>query len=267
MTEFPKFSTLKVIIDTRNVIYVSLNRPEVHNAFNEKLIEELIICGKIIGDSDLRVIVLTGEGRSFCAGADLNYMKKSSEFTIEENIDDAKIMSEMFEIWNNLSKPIVGKINGTAIGGGIGLVSACDIAISPDNAKFGFSEVKLGIIPAIISQFVIPKIGISAAREYFLTGSRFTAETAKSINLINYVVPKDDLDQKVENIVEELLTSGPNAIKAGKLLIKNSANSNYEEFADYTIKIIAELRKSEEGQEGIEAFFSKRQANWIKKIN
>ncbi|MHA1990747.1 MAG: enoyl-CoA hydratase-related protein [Candidatus Hodarchaeales archaeon] len=261
---FPSYDHIATSIDEKKVAIVKINRPEVHNAFNEKLIKEMTECGKLIENSDIRVVILTGEGRSFCAGADLNYMRKSKDFTFDENVQDASAMAEMFHVWNNLSKPIIGRINGTAIGGGIGLVAACDIAIASSNAKFGFSEVKLGIIPAVISPFVIRKIGVTAARELFLTGAQFNADTAQKIYLINYTVPDEDLDTKVNEISRELLSSGPLAIKESKELIKKNYILNNEELVKYTVAIIAELRQSDEGQEGIDAFFSKRSAKWVK---
>jgi methylglutaconyl-CoA hydratase len=261
---FPSYEHITTSIDEKKVVMVKINRPEVHNAFNEKLIKEMTECGKLIESSDIRVVILTGEGRSFCAGADLNYMRKSKDYNLDENVQDASAMAEMFHIWNNLSKPIIGRINGTTIGGGIGLVAACDIAIATSNAKFGFSEVKLGIIPAVISPFVIRKIGIAAARELFLTGARFNADTAQKINLINYVIPTEDLDTKVSEISRELLSSGPLAIKESKELIKKNYVLNNEELMKYTIEVIARLRQSDEGQEGIDAFFSKRSAKWAK---
>lgn len=264
MIAFPSFQHLVMNIDKRNIAYVKINRPEVHNSFNEKLIEELTECAELIEQSNIRVVILTGEGRSFCAGADLNYMRKSMDFNSEENENDAATMSKMFELWNTLSKPIIGRINGAAIGGGTGLVAACDIAVASENAKFGFSEVKLGLIPAVIGQFVITKIGVSAAREYFLSGEKFNAKIAEKINLVNYVVPEDKLDQKVEELIKELLSSGPSAIKASKELIRNFSQLNSDGMKKYAVEIIAKLRQSSEGQEGMEAFFSKRPTKWRK---
>ncbi|MFW9928834.1 MAG: enoyl-CoA hydratase-related protein [Candidatus Thorarchaeota archaeon] len=262
MLALPTFSTLDLNLNAKNALYVKINRPDVHNAMNEQVIDDLIHCATFIENSSVRVVILSGKGKSFCAGADLNYMKRSKDFTFQQNLNDAKQMSLMFELWNTLSKPVIGKITGFTIGGGTGLVAACDIAIAEENAKFGFSEVKLGIVPAIISPYILRKIGFTYTREFFLTGQRFSAEKAKQISLINYVVNSEELDGKVEEIISELLTSGPEAIRAGKELINKNLLLEKTELQNYCVDLIAKLRKSPEGQEGISAFLEKRKTNW-----
>ena len=264
MEPLPSYKTLELRLDNRNVLYVSLNRPDVHNAFNEEMIQDLTKCATFINNNkeEIRIVVLTGKGRSFCAGADLNYMKKSKNFSFEDNIEDARRMSTMFKSWNRLLVPIVGAINGAAIGGGTGLVAACDIAIANVRAKFAFSEVNIGVIPAVISQYVVNKIGYKNAREFFLTGTRFDSKTALRIGLVNYVVEEERLDEQVEDIVNQILSSGPKAVRKCKELIFNNLTMTSNEIEEYSIKIIAELRTGDEGQEGITAFFEKRKPNW-----
>ena len=264
MFELPSYTHIQLTLDNRKILTVKLNRPEVHNAFNEELISNLTECaGFIEKSSNIRGIVLTGAGKSFCAGADLNYMQKSKNFSYEENVLDATKMGTMFRVWNHLSKPVIGKINGTTLGGGTGLLAACDITITVVTAKFGFTEVKLGIMPAVISQFVISKIGFSAAREFFLTGTRFSAETALKIGLVNYVVADEkELETKVAEIILELLSSGPKAITASKELIRKNQEMNHSDLMHYSIEKIANLRVSEEAQEGISAFLEKRPPTW-----
>lgn len=264
MTELPSYPHLQLTLDNKKILTVKLDRPNVHNAFNEELIHSLSECANFIENSDtIRCVILTGAGKSFCAGADLSYMQKSKNFSYAENLEDANNMGEMFRLWNNLSEPVIGRINGTTMGGGIGLLAACDIAITMSIAKFAFSEVKLGIIPSIISQFVINKIGFSAAREFFLTGARFSAETALKIGLVNYVVTDEkELDTKVAEITLELLSSGPKAIKASKELLRKNLELNSTDIMKYSIEKIASLRISEEAQEGISAFLDKRSPKW-----
>jgi methylglutaconyl-CoA hydratase len=249
--------------DEERIATVILNNPDIHNAFSEILIREIQDCFKSLGeDPNIGIIVLTGNGKSFCAGADLNWMRKMVDFTKEENITDSTELADMFEVLHRCSKPIVGRINGSAIGGGVGLVAVCDIAVSSDEAKFAFSEVKLGIIPAVISPYVVLKIGLSYARELFLTGQRFDAHKAKEIGLVHHVVQKEKLDEKVAEITKLLMSSGPQAIAESKELLRRVRYMGENEYKNYTIEKIAELRISKEGQEGIGAFLSKRKPNW-----
>jgi|Deesub1362B_J571_1020462.scaffolds.fasta_scaffold00181_10 methylglutaconyl-CoA hydratase len=255
-----------IIFEIKNqVAKISLNRPQVHNAFNKIMVKELFLAfQQTTKDSEIRVVVLTGKGKSFCAGADLNWMREIVNYSYEENLEESKQIAELLHLIYSLPKPTIAQINGTTIGGGTGLMAACDIIIASENAKFGLSEVKLGLVPAVISPYVIKRIGESFARRYFLTGERLTAEEALRIGLVNKIVPEEELDKEVEKIVTFLLTSGPNAIANCKELLKRIPNMSLEEAKSYTAKMIADLRISEEGQEGMSAFLEKRKPNWIK---
>jgi len=247
------------------VARLAMNRPEVHNAFNDEELRELTEAVKMVAaDPAVRVLVLTGNGKSFCAGADLNWMKSVLSYTAEQNKKDAAVLVDLMDMLEQMPKPVVGRINGTAVGGGVGLTAVCDIAVASSEAKFGFGESKLGIIPAMISPYVLRKIGPGPAREYFLTGDRFTAERAKEIGLVNEVVPPDKLDEAVNAKVASLLTSAPNAIAEAKKLIRLVPGMNAGEAREYTLSKIAELRAAPEGQEGMRAFLEKRKPNWVK---
>ena len=243
---------------------ITLRRPEVHNAFNAQLIAELTSAFTDLSeDEQLHAVVLTGEGRSFSAGADLRDMQAAVHFSEEENMNDALRLADLLYTINTFPCAVVGRINGTAMGGGVGLVSVCDIVIAAENARFAFSEVKLGIAPAVISPYVIRKIGESHARVLFLTGERFSAHRAHEIGLVHAVVPLEHLDDAVEKAVSELLTSGPQAIRACKTLALNVGSMDYQTVRRYTAETIARLRVGTEGQEGLRAFLEKRTPNWI----
>ncbi|OPX18183.1 enoyl-CoA hydratase [candidate division WOR-3 bacterium 4484_100] len=257
-----RFQTLLYEIEKR-VARVVFNRPEIHNAFNDIMINELItVFDDIEENRDLRVVILTGRGKSFCAGADLNWMKRVKDFSYDENLQGSLALSEMLYKIYTCSKPTIARVNGTAIGGGTGLVAVCDIAIGAENAKFSFSEVKLGLIPACISPYVIKKCGEGRCREFFLTGERLTAQKALNAGLLNMVVPLEKLDEAVDHLVDQLLSSGPEAIKRCKELIRNVPGMDWEEVKRYTAEVIARMRVSEEGQEGMNAFLEKRKPKW-----
>ncbi|MFX0152215.1 MAG: enoyl-CoA hydratase-related protein [Candidatus Hodarchaeota archaeon] len=243
---------------------VKLNRPEVHNAFNPTMIEELTTIFKYLGnDPAVRAIVLTGEGKSFSAGADIKYMQTSKDFSYEENHEDAFRLEQLFNTIYLTPKPVLGRINGAAFGGGIGLISVCDIVIAVKSAKMAFSEVNLGILPAVISPYVIQKIGFSNATRFFLSGERFDATKAYEIGLIHELsndIP--ELNQKIADILDQLLASSPNAMASIKSLIARNRDTEFQELRKYCINQIAELRTSEEGKEGLNAFLEKRLANW-----
>jgi len=242
---------------------VTLNRPELHNAFNEDLIQELTHAFKALEkDDEVWAIILTGKGKSFCAGADLNWMKKMVNYTPEENVADSLEMGTMFETIDTCTKPVIGKINGAAFGGGVGLVTVCDIAIGRPDSLFAFSEVKLGIIPAVISPYVLRKLGLGKTRELFLTGERITGERAAEIGLLNYAVPAEELDQKVEEKLKFLKSSGKLAMTEVKRLLRAWEEKDVPGFRQHTAEKIAELRASEEGQEGLAAFLEKRKPSW-----
>ncbi len=241
------------------VEYVTLNRPDVRNAFNPRVIAALTAwAARAAADEGLRVAVLAGAGKVFCAGADLGWMSESVTYSREGNVRDARAMAAMFEALDRLPVPLVGRVHGAALGGGAGLVAVCDIVVADDQAVFGFTEVKLGILPAVISPFALAKIGRSAARELFLTGARFTAARGREIGLVHAIVPAAELDAAVARYVRELLTSGPGAIAAAKALIPRVFPMTAAEAAGLTSESIAAQRASPEGQEGMRAFLEKR---------
>src|SRR6476659_6312206 len=242
---------------------VTLNRPEVRNAFNEQLIAELTAWAesvKVTGPA--RVAVLAGAGKAFCAGADLTWMSKMVAYSRAENVRDAQAMAAMFEALDRLPIPLVGRVHGAALGGGVGLAAVCDIVVAAEDASFGLTEVKLGILPAVISPYVMRKIGASAARELFLTGARFGAARARELGLVHEVVPEAELDAAVDRRIEELLTSGPGAVAAAKALIRDVAGESPKDVIGLTTSRIAAQRVSPEGQEGMRAFLQKRKPDW-----
>ncbi|HEX3109955.1 MAG TPA: enoyl-CoA hydratase-related protein [Thermoanaerobaculia bacterium] len=254
-----------IVSEENAVLSVTLNRPDVHNAFNDELIAEAIeVFSGIATTTDLRAVVLRSGGANFCAGADLNWMSRMVSYTREENIRDSSQLAKMYALINECPIPVVGRVQGAAIGGGVGLVAVCDIAIATRASKFGLSEVKLGILPAVISPYVIEKIGASHARALFLTGERFDAERALRIGLVHRVVEDEAaLDTAVAETLAQLATSGPEAVKACKKLIAFVSTNELAENIPYTIEAIAERRVSEEGQGGMQAFLKKTKAPWI----
>jgi methylglutaconyl-CoA hydratase len=248
------------------VEHVVLNRPAVRNAFNEHTIRELTWWAESAArDRDLRVGILSGIGPVFCAGADVKWMSRMIGFTQQENIEDATEMGRMFLALDRLPIPLIGRVQGAALGGGAGLCAVCDVVVAAEDAVFGFTEVKLGIIPAVISPFVLVKIGRSAARELFLTGARFSAKRAQAIGLAHAVVPAGELDATVDAYVKELLTSAPEALAAAKALIPEVARRGPGEATALTAEAIARRRVASEGQEGLRAFLEKRTPSWILK--
>jgi methylglutaconyl-CoA hydratase len=246
------------------VFHVRLNRPDVRNAFDEEVIASLTAAAREAGSNrEIRAMVLSGAGKVFCAGADLAWMTKAIAYTREENRREAEDLARMLETLDTLPVPLIGRVHGAALGGGAGLVAVCDIAIAADDATFGFTEAKLGIIPAVISPYVLQKIGPSAARELFLTASRFGAKRARRMGLIHKIVPESDLDSAVDECVQEVLSSAPGAIAAAKALIKDVANRPSADVIGLTTTRIAEQRVSAEGQEGMHAFLQKRKPNWV----
>ena len=247
------------------VARVWLNRPDVRNAFDGLMVTELRKTLFDFGAQDgVRVIVLGGRGPSFCAGADLQWMKAMAAFTRDENLHEAQALADLFFTVYQSPKPIVARVHGAALGGGSGLVAACDIPVAALGTQFGFTEVRLGILPAVISPYVVGKIGESAARELFLTGERFEAVKALEIGLVRAAVPEDDLDAAVEGRVEELLKAGPRAIAEAKALIREVAWRRVEDVQRYTVERIADIRTSPEGQEGMRAFLEKRKPGWVR---
>lgn len=254
--------TVKLTV-SNGVARVTLARPEVRNAFNAEVIEQLHdFFTEITAADDVRAVVLAGDGKVFCGGADINWMRSSLDLSFDANVGDAERMSDMYRAIDNCPKPVVGRIHGAALGGGAGLAAVCDIAIASDEAIFGFTEVKLGIIPAVISPFVVAKIGPSNARALFLTGERFDAAHAQTIGLIHEVVSIGDLDEAVEGRLAELRTAGPAAIAAAKLLLRRVLDNPYDDSRTITATAIARQRVSPEGQEGLRAFLERRPASF-----
>lgn len=268
--KIPAFQTLKVDLDSRGVLTIALNRPDIRNAFNESLIGELTEAfGKVALDPAVRVVVFRGEGPVFSAGGDLNWMKKSAELSYEGNLEDTRRLSRMFTTMNECPKPVVGAIHGAAIGGGVGLTSICDIAIASQETQFSLSEVRLGLVPACIGPFVISKIGASHARALFMSAERFLAPKAYEIGLVHEIVATPaDLPAAVERVLGNMLQCSPNAMKYAKKLVADLSwperRGGLGDPMDYVSKMLAELRVSPEGQEGLKAFLEKRKPGWIK---
>jgi len=251
------------ITSSGSLVTVSLNRPQVRNAFDEQLIAELTVWASAPLPDGARVAILRGEGKTFCAGADLTWMSKTVAYSHEENVRDARAMSAMFLALDTLPVPLIGRIHGAALGGGCGLAAVCDIVVAAEDAVFGFTEAKLGILPAVISPFALAKIGRSAARELFLTAARFSAQRAREIGLVHAVVPEAGLDAAVDGYVRELISSAPGAIASAKRLIADVAGRPPIEVSDLTAETIAAHRVSPEGQAGMRSFLEKRRAPWL----
>lgn len=247
------------------VEYLTLNRPDVRNAFNDQMIAELAAWAArnaLHPHEAPRVVVLAGAGKMFYAGADVTWMSKTIHYTEDENLRDALAMSRMFAAIDQLPIPVIGRVHGAALGGGAGLAAVCDIVVADEQAVFGFTEVKLGILPAVISPFALAKIGRSAARELFLTGARFSAGRAKEIGLVHAVVPPQELDARVYGYVREVLSAGPEAIAAAKALVGEVWQRPVADAMSLTSASIAARRVSAEGQEGLNAFLQKRKPSW-----
>jgi len=243
--------------------WVILNRPQVKNAFNATMISEIAKAFRDFNSrNDIRVIVVTGEADSFCAGADLNWMGDVLKYSYEENLADSLNLAEMFHLMFTSPLPTIARVNGPAIGGGCGIAAVCDIVIASEKAVFSLSEVKLGLVPACISPYVIRRMGDKNCREYFLTGERLTAEKALAAGLANQVVAPDRLDEAIDARVSQLVSSGPEALRCCKELLAKAPSIPEPEVGKYTADIIARLRMGDEGQEGMKAFFEKRRPMW-----
>jgi methylglutaconyl-CoA hydratase len=245
------------------VAHVVLDRPGVRNALDGAMVRELHdAVAAASAQEEVRVLVLAGRGPAFCAGADLEWMKTVAGFAREENLADARALFELFEAIDRSPKAVVARVQGAALGGGAGLVAVADIAVAEEAAQFGFTEVRLGLVPAVISPFVVRKIGLSAARELFLTGERFSVARAAAIGLVHRVVKLEDLDAAVDERVGELLKAAPGAVAAAKALIRGVAGRPVEGVRDLVCRRIAERRASDEGREGLAAFLEKRAPAW-----
>jgi methylglutaconyl-CoA hydratase len=246
------------------VEHVELNRPDVRNAFNRDLLAELAQWARAAsGPAGPRVAVLSGHGKVFCAGADVNWMSEIVRYTREENARDAADMGRTFLALDTLPIPLVARVHGAAIGGGAGLAAVSDIVVAEEAAVFGFTEVRLGILPSVIAPYAIARIGPAAARELFLTGSTFSAARALEVGLANVVVASDRLDSTIDRYVRELLAAGPEAVRTAKILIRQLAPISPADALPLTAETIAERRVSAEGQEGLRAVLEKRKPSWI----
>jgi methylglutaconyl-CoA hydratase len=247
------------------VATVSLNRPEVRNAFNDEVIAELTAVFSELGERDeVRCVVLAGNGPAFCAGADLNWMKRMAGYTREQNLEDATALANMLRVLYRCPKPTIARVQGDVYAGGTGLVAVCDIAVSADTAQYCLSEVKLGLIPATISPYVIRAMGERAAHRYFLTAERFSAAEALRIGFVHEVVQAGQLDAKVAELSQALVQAGPAAVKACKELVQDVGGRNITQLLiDRTVQNIADIRVSDEGREGIQSFLGKRKPAWL----
>jgi methylglutaconyl-CoA hydratase len=245
------------------VTTVTLNRPSVRNAFNEELIGDLTTWAATVpSDGSVRVVVIRGAGASFCAGADLQWMSRMAGYSREENVADATVAASMFLALDSLPVPVIARVHGAALGGGAGLAAVCDVVVAAEDAMFGFTEVVLGILPAMISPYVVRKIGLSAARELCLSGARFSAARAREIGLVHDVVTEDRLDLTVDRHVAQFLKAAPSAVAATKRLLHQVAGHPPADVMGLTVEAIASQRVSVEGQEGMRAFLEKRPAAW-----
>jgi methylglutaconyl-CoA hydratase len=256
------FSRLRVVRDGP-VARVTLARPEVRNAFDEILIDSLTRAFlSFASDRETRVVILEGEGLTFCAGADIEWMRRAGSFSKSENEADAERMAHMLRALDTCPRPVVAIVQGAAIGGGVGLIAASDVVIAADDAVFSLAEVKLGILPSVISPFVLRAIGPRHARRYFLTGERFGAAEARRIGLVHEVVPAASLGASADAVVASLLTSAPEAVEVAKGLIAHVTGMSPDDAMPITVRTIAERRASDEAKEGLSAFLEKRSASW-----
>ncbi len=246
-----------------HVATITLNRPDVRNALSRELIQALIGAVQAAeADAAVRVVVLQGAGAHFCAGADLEWMRASLTATSEMNWADAALIAQLMQVLHGCTKPLIARVHGSAIGGGVGVVACADIVVATDDAQFGLSEVKLGLIPSVIAPYVIAKIGASHARRYFMTGERITAAMACTLGLVHEYVPPAALDATVQSIAATILSGGPRAVVAAKAMVRELTPQVTPAVTHRTIETIAAIRVTPEAQEGMTAFFEKRQPNW-----
>ena len=251
------------------VARITLARPDVRNAFDDVMIVDLSrafesVTARFASDpaGSPRALVITGDGTAFCAGADANWMRRSVSYTREQNEGDARRMAAMLRLLDELPIPTIARVNGTCLGGGMGLISCCDLVVAVEGADFGFTEARLGIAPAVISSFVLPKIGAASARRYFLTAEIFKADVARAMGLVHEIAPAEALDARVEALLGTLLGNGPRAVAAAKRLIRENLALRKDDAIENSVRAIAALRASEEGQEGLSAFLEKRRPAW-----
>jgi methylglutaconyl-CoA hydratase len=246
-----------------DVARVTLNRPDVHNAFNAALIADLTTTfTELSADAGVRIVVLAGAGPTFCAGADVNWMQQSLTYTEEQNLEDARRLAAMLKAIDDCAKPVIALVQGAALGGGAGLVAVADLVIAEETAKLGLTEIKLGIVPAVISPFVLRKMAPGPARAYFLTGERFPAPRGYEVGLVTHVVPPGGLEAALEEVLRALRSSSPAAVPVAKALWRTVRDLDPDAATDYTTRAIARIRVSPEGQEGLRAFLEKRKPSW-----
>ena len=252
-------------IDSDGIARVTLDNPSKHNAFDDQIIAQLTDAfSAVAANSNVRVMVLASEGKIFSAGADLDWMKRMASYSYDENLQDARALALMFQTLKTMPQPTIARIQGAVFGGAVGLVSCCDIAVAATVATFSLSEVKIGLVPATVSPYVIEAIGARAARRYFMTAERFSAQTAKHIGLLSEVIGPENLDKQIGLLIDALLANGPEAVIASKQLVADiNGQAIGSDLIEHTCKIIAKIRVSEQGQEGLQAFLEKRKPHWL----
>lgn len=259
-----KFQTISLMVDASGVAHLALNRPEVHNAFNEAMIDELMRCFRLLSSSDkVRLVVLSSIGSVFCAGADLAWMRRASENGLDANQQDATRFADMMRVIHECPKPVIARVNGGAFGGGVGLISACDIVVASDQAKFAVAEARFGILPAVIGPYLIESVGVREAKRLALSASPVDALEAQRIGLIHIVTTSESLDEQLEKLLSELRRNGPTALQEIKGLFNSiSARPIDEDVIKLTASTIARVRSTDEAREGFAAFFDKRRPSW-----
>ncbi|MFN3604660.1 MAG: enoyl-CoA hydratase-related protein [Leptonema sp. (in: bacteria)] len=259
-----KYKTLKVDIHS-DIGYLSLNRPKVHNAINGEMIIEFLDALNQLKETQIRVLILQGEGNSFCSGADVNYMKALGEMDETQNIHEAKKLAELLYNLYYFPKPTIAIAKGNVYGGGIGVLGCCDFSFCTTNTVFAFSEIKLGLIPSVISPYIIRRIGVSKTKELFLSGRKFDSFEAEKIGLVTKALNEKDLEQEVQLLISELFKTAPNVVIEVKMLIEeNLRNLDLQTIQEYTSSLLAKIRKGEEAKEGLKSFLEKKKPNWYK---
>jgi len=258
------YETLTIETDARSVATLTLNRPDKHNSLSARMIDELTLAAERLGADDaVRVVVLTGAGASFCAGGDLGWMREQFEASRETRMEEARKLAMMLKALNELPKPLIGRVQGQAFGGGIGMMSVCDTVVAVDSAKFGLTEVRLGLIPATISPYVLARMGEGKARRVFMSARIFGAEEARDLDLAAKVVPEAELDEAIEKEIKPYLGAAPAAVAASKALARSLGTPITDAVIDDTIRRLADTWETPEAREGISAFFDKRKPDWV----
>lgn len=258
-------TSIEFSVDTRGIARLVLNRPEVRNAFDRETMESISEAFHSLS-SEVRVVVISGAGKVFCAGGDLDMMKRAGEMTAQENIEAASRMRKMFDVINSCAVPTIARVHGACMAGGLGVISCCDVVVAASTTKFSFTEVRLGLVPATISPYVLRKCGYAFARASFLTGERFTAPRAYEVGLVHAVCSDEELDGVVDGYVDMILLGAPKALRSARLLIEKVAATTIEDAATFTPQALAEARASGEAAEGIAAFFEKRKPSWFREV-